>query len=261
MIVVFLATVYTRERTQLDTAATSDQIGSQNSPPKRTASFVCLTVKDFPTLANDQSISSITGTLTSHTPIFKTLPQRRVQRNPHRQQQQQQPRVKPSNGLEIDKMPGISPPIPPMPNLMELATRSTPLPNLTSSINHTDLPMMDSPSKHSYETHVDSNGVNHHRLHSITDNLLRPNSKIETLALRAITPGTGVKMPAVNHGNHKKSSSHKTSSQLPLATIESVLRERSMVIANENAHQPDAMERVNHALKQLYLPTERSKRP
>ena len=48
--------------------------------------------------------------------------------------------------------------------------------------------------------------------------------------------------------------------QTPLTTIDSVLRERSIAIANENAHQPDAMERVNHILKQLYLPTDKSKR-
>ena len=248
----FLGPNYARERPQMETTT--------NSPPKRTASFVCLTLKDLPQLTTDQSLATVTGTLNSNSSLFKTIPHRKVYRNPNRQQPV---RTKQINGLEIDQTTSISPPILVVPNLLDLATHSTPLPILTSTMTYVDPSSMDSPSRYTYETHVDSNGVNHHRLHPITDNFLRSNSKIETLALRAASPGMAVKMPVVYHGNSKRTSpqkSHLYMPQTPLTTIDSVLRERSIAIANENAHQPDAMERVNHILKQLYLPTDKSKR-
>jgi hypothetical protein len=232
----------------------------QNPPTlKRTASFVSLTLNDLPNQLNDQSIATISGTFVSQTPVFKTLPQRRLQRT-HRRQNQQQ--TKAFNGLEIDQIPSTSPPILTLPNLMEIATRSSPVLNRFSSINNADT---DSSNKFLYETETDSNGVNHHRLYTVNDNLLRPFSKNETPALRTYHK-TDVKMPVVNNnGNFKKSSPQKTnyhqsSSSQPLSNIETVLKERSIAIANENIYQPDALERVNHILKQLYLPTEKTKR-
>jgi hypothetical protein len=142
-----------------------------------------------------------------------------------------------------------------MPNLMELATRSSPLLNHSSSMTNHEMSFFDSSNKFSYDTQTDSNGVNHHRLFTINDNLLRPFSKNETPTLRNGI-GTGVKMPAVNiSGNNKRPPSQKGNT-----SIESVLRERSITIANEYMHQPDAMERVNQILKQLYVPTEKNKR-
>lgn len=258
----FLGGNYGRERSQMETATTiGDHMNSTNSPTKRTASFVCLTLKDLPNLTTDQSLGTVSGTLNSHSTIFKTLPHRKTHRSPNRQQPI---KIKSTNGLEIDKTSSISPPILTVPNLLDLATRSTPLPMLTSTMNYIDPSSIDSPNRYAYESHVDSNGINHHRLHLTTDNLLRSNSKIETLALRTTSPGISVKMPVVvHHGNSKRTSpqrNHLYMSQPALTTIDSVLRERSVVIANENTHQPDAMERVNHILKQLYLPTDKSKR-
>jgi hypothetical protein len=265
LIILFLDMFYPRERSQLETTASIDQNTSTNPPGKRTASFVCLTLNDLPTPSIDQSISTITGTLITQSPIFKTSPpQRRLQRNYHRQPQSQQP-MKPTNNLDINQIHSISPPsILQLPNLMELATRTSPLPNSTSAINNMDIPITDSSNKYSYETQIDSNGINHHRLHSTTDNLLRSFSKSDTPVLRT-SPIMGMKMPTVNNsnGNNKRSSSLRTNNyfpQQPLSTIDSVLRERSFIIANENIHQPDAMERVNHILKQLYLPSEKNKR-
>jgi hypothetical protein len=67
-------------------------------------------------------------------------------------------------------------------------------------------------------------------------------------------------MPTVSNGSHKRAPSQRTNSfliQQPLASMDSVLKERSVTIGNENVHHPDAMERVNHILKQLYLPAEK----
>lgn len=230
----------------------SDQAASPNSTTKRAApSFVCLNLNDAQTLPNDQLISTISGTLVSQTPVFKTLPQRRLQRNHHRQQQ----KLKSSNGLEIDKMPLTSSPPLAMPNLLELATRSTHLPNLTTSTHSMDPSTMESSNKYSYETQIDSNGVNHHRLHSNIDH--HPHSKNDTSPTRT-TLGTSVKMPVVNHGSPRKSASEKRSNysiQHTLSTIESVVKQRAMIITNENMHPPGAMDRVNHLLKEHYPPT------
>lgn len=248
---LFLATVYARERSQVESA--------MNPPAKRTASYVCLTLKDLPSIHADPSIATLSGSVVSHPSLFKTLPPRRTHRVPNRQPM----KIKQPNALEIDKTTSTSPPILTVPNLMDLATHPTPLPILNSSMNYTEGTSMDSPSRYAYDTQVDSNGVHHHRLYPIMDNLLRSTSKIETLAYRTISPGTSIKMPAVHHGNSKKSSPQRTNFLVPqqhLSTIDSTLRERSIVIANENVHQPDAMERVNSILKQLYLPTDKSKR-
>ncbi len=252
---------YTRDRSQLETTTTTipDQVTSSTSIVKRTASFVCLNLNDVPILPNDQLISTISGTLVSQSPLFKTLPNRRFQR-PSRQQQQSAPqKARSSNSLEIDKMPHIASPTLAMPNLLELATRTTPLPNLPSSTNNIDPATIESPYKYSYETQTDSNGVNHHRLHSNTDHHLRSHSKNEISPMRT-THGALIKMPIVISGNQKKLSPQKSNSystQQPLSTIESLLRERSMTIPNEHAHHSDGMERVNRILKQLYPQTEK----
>jgi len=253
-----------RERSQLEPIASPDQNTSTNQAVKRTASFVCLTLNDLPTPPIDQPISTITGTLITQSSIFRTSPpQRRLQRNHRRQPQSQQP-MKPTNNIDIDQIHSISPSMLTLPNLMELATRTSPHPNSTSAVTNMDITMTDSSNKFLYETQIDSNGINHHRLHPTTDNLLRSFSKVDTPVLRA-SPSMGIKMPTVNNsnGNNKRSSSLRTNNYFPqqtLSTMDSVLRERSIMIANENIHQPDAMERVNHILKQLYLPTEKHKR-
>ena len=261
------------ERLQLEASTVVDQnMSTTNATIKRTASFVSLNLKDLPTPTNDQLVSTISGTIVSQTSIFKNLPTRRIQHMPRRQQQQQN---KPLLSTESDRVLNTSPSNPSMPNLTELATHTSPLLILPSTANGNDLPMMDSPNKYSYETVIDSNGVNHHRLYTITDDFLRLFSKTETTGFRT-SPGANVKMPSVigNHSNNSNNnhnhsptkkglSSQKTTNHLiqqPSPPIDCVLRERSITIANENMHQPDAMERVNHILKQLYLPTEKTRR-
>ncbi|CAF3438790.1 unnamed protein product [Rotaria socialis] len=263
------------EHSQIDTSTLVDPNISittlNNTVSKRTASFVSLTLNDLPTIPNDQSIPTISSIISAQAPMFKNLPQRRLQHMHRRHQHQQHPQNKSTHGSESDRMPMLSPSTIAVPNLMELANRSSP-PHLigSSSMNLNDIPMIDSSNKYSYETITDSNGVNHHRLYTINDNFLRPFSKAETAAVRG-TSGMCTKMPPLsnnnnnnnNNNNLKRSLSQKSSNHLtqqPLATIESVLRERSIIIANENTHQPDAMERVNHILKQLYLPLDKTKK-
>lgn len=259
----YLAVFSISERPHLETAPTTDQLPSPPAQVKRTASFVCLNLPDLPPApTNDQSVSTISGAFVSPSSIFKTLPQRRLQRQAHRPKQQSQQPVKPVNGLENDHIPAISPPILSVPNLIELATRTTPLPNLTSSINNFDTYTGDSSNKFSYETQIDSNGINHHRLQPFNDHLLTQTARNDTSMARN-TPNISLKMPAVNTGNQKKVPTQRPVhyiGQQPLSSIESILRERSVIIGNENTPQPDAMERVNHILKQLYLPTEKTKR-
>jgi hypothetical protein len=249
---------YPRKCSPLEIISPIDQNLTPTATVKRTASFVCLNLNDIPNAANDQPLATISGTLITQPSILRTSPQRRLQRNNHRQQQQQ---TKSTNGIEIDQVHSITPAMLTLPNLMEIATRTSPLPNLTS--NNMDVPMTDSSNKYSYETQIDSNGVNHHRLQPTTDNHLRSYSKTETPILR-ISPTMSTKMPTLNNnGNHKKLSSQKTNNyfpQPPLSNIETILRERSLTISNENVQQPDSMDRVNHILKQLYLPTEKNKK-
>jgi len=263
-IILFSGMFYPREPSQLDTSLSMDQNISTNSIVKRNASFVCLTLNDLPIPPNDQSISTISGGLASPTTIFKSLPQRRKQRHDRHQQQQQ--KVKQLNGIEINQIHSTSPSVLTLPNLMELAARTAPLPNFSSPMNNIDISIMDSSNKYSYETQTDSDGVDHYRLYSTTENLLRSFSKHDTPISRT-SPGINIKMPAVNNNNnvhHKRLSPQRTTPHFPpqqsLPTIESVLNERSIIIGNENTHQSDAMDRVNHILKQLYLPTEKSKR-
>ncbi|CAF1931708.1 unnamed protein product [Rotaria magnacalcarata] len=259
------------EHSQIDTSTIIDPNASittlNNTMSKRTASFVSLTLNDLPSISNDQSIPTISSIISAQAPMFKNLPQRRLQQM-HRRHHHQQQQNKSTHGSESDRMPMLSPSTIAVPNLMELANRSSPSHLIvSSSMNLNDIPMIDSSNKYSYETITDSNGVNHHRLYTIADNLLRPFSKIETAAVRS-TSGMCTKMPPLsnsnnNNNNLKRSISQKSSNHLtqqPLATIESVLRERSIIIANENTHQPDAMERVNHILKQLYLPLDKTKK-
>ena len=247
----------------MEASTVPDPVTSPTSTAKRTASFVCLNLNDVPVLPNDQGITTISGTLTSQSSAYKTLPLRRLQR--HRQQQQapQSHKVKSSNSFEIDKMPRIaSATLSAMPNLLELATRTTPLPNLTSSTNYTDPSTTESGYRYSFDTHTDSNGVIHHRLQPNGDHNLRSHSKNEISAMR-ISLGADIKMPIVISGNQKRLASQKSNhypSQPPLSTIESLLRERSMTIANEHSLRPDTMERVNHIIKQFYPPTEKNKR-
>ncbi len=249
----------------MEAATVPDPVTSPTSTAKRTTSFVCLNLNDVPLLPNDQMISTISGALPTQSPVYKTLPLRRFPR--HRPQLQQQSpqshKIKSSNSLEIDKMPRIaSAALSTMPNLLELATRTTPLPNLSSSANNTDPSTIESAYRYSFDTQTDSNGVIHHRLQTSSDHNLRSHSKNEISSMR-IALGTDIKMPIGINGNQKKLASQKSnhySSQPPLSTIESLLRERSMTIANEHSLRPDTMERVNHIIKQFYPPTEKNKK-
>lgn len=259
---LFLDSFYPRERSQIEPTATSTD---PNSTIKRTASFVCLSLNDLPIPQQDPSIATISGTFVSQTPLFKTLPQRRIQRHIRRQpQQQQQNKTAITTNIDIDPSHSLSPSMLTLPNLMEIATRTSPLPNLTSSMNNIDIPIVESSNKFSYDTQIDSNGINHHRIYPTNDNILRSYSKTDT-PLSRTSPNLTIKMPVVNNNNShsKRTISQKTTNYFPqqsISSIDSVLRERSIIIGNENVHQPDAMERVNHILKQLYLPTEKHKR-
>jgi hypothetical protein len=108
-----------------------------------------------------------------------------------------------------------------------------------------------------------SSSINDNDIASITDtqidiNTVRSYPKHEMPILRT-------KTSIVNsNGNFKKSFSQKLHNyvvQQPLSSIESVLRERSISIAQENPNQSDTIERPNQLLKkQLYLPFEKTKR-
>ena len=138
-----------RERTVVETSLVveKDTTAVITAQPmvKRTASFVSLTLKDVPSAYHDPSVPTISGTLVSQTPVFKTLTQRRLQRmyrRHHQQQQQQQtlyphphPHPKLSSRIESEQITSISPPVVAMPNLMELAMRASPLPNIAGSID------------------------------------------------------------------------------------------------------------------------------
>ena len=247
---------------------------------KRTASFVSLTLKDVPNAYHDPSVSTISGTVVAQTPIFKTLNQRRLQRmyrRNHQQQQQPTPQqhTKLTSRVEIEQISSTPPPMVTMPNLMELAMRSSPLPNIAGSIdsgkrvqdaverNGWNLSCILEPSnRYAFETHTDTNGINHHRLYNLSENLFRPFSKNEAPIIRT-NPPVGIKMPSIsnNHdGSYRRSPScraHIVGAQQILPSIETVLKERSIVIAHENLPQVDAMDRVHQILKQLYVPSDK----
>jgi hypothetical protein len=96
----------------------------------------------------------------------------------------------------------------------------------------------------------------------MSDNLLRPFSKNDAPLIRTNST-VGIKMPTINNnhdGFHRRSPSCRTTisvGQQILPTIESVLKERSIVIASENIPQLDAMDRVHQILKQLYVPSDK----
>ena len=213
--------------------------------------MVSLNLNDFLSPSNEQYISTISGTYVSQPSISKTLPSRRLRIDRRHQQQQQN---KPLNGNEIE----------PMPNLMELATSISILPNHSSAMNNSEIPTVDSSNKYSYETQTDLNGVNHHRLYTVTDNVPNPLSKNESAVLRT-SVGLGIKMPPVLNGiaSHKRIATQKLNNYLSqqfLPTFEHIPRERSMLMSNENMNQPNAMERVNQIIQQLHLPSDKSKR-
>ncbi|UJR33783.1 hypothetical protein I4U23_021209 [Adineta vaga] len=224
-------------------ASASEVIG------KRTASMASLTLNDFLSPTVDQTISTISGTYVSQPTISKTLPIRRL-RTERRPPQQ----LKPIPTNETNQLA----------NVLEVKTSISPLLNLSSSINPGETSTIDSSYRYSYETQTDSNGINHHRLHSITNNTITSSSKPETSPIRT-NAGTGTKMPSVfnNIAQHKRVSKPKThiySTQQLLAPIESALRERSVVISNENTHEVNSMERVSQIIQQLHLPYEKNKR-
>ena len=103
---------------------------------KRTASLVSLTLKDLPNVANDQIVSTITGTLVAPAPNFKTSTQRRLQRiyRKHNQSQQQQTTSKhPTKNENESKNNGTS--LNMMPNLLEMAMFASPLPSTTPPLD------------------------------------------------------------------------------------------------------------------------------
>lgn len=145
-------TVPARERAVMETSLVIEKdtpaVNTTQPMVKRTASFVSLTLKDVPSAYHDPSVSTISGTLVSQTPVFKTLTQRRLQRmyrRHHQQQQQQQqtfyphphphPHPKLSSRIESEQISSTPPPAVAMPNLMELAMRASPLPNIAGSID------------------------------------------------------------------------------------------------------------------------------
>jgi hypothetical protein len=235
----------------LETPGTTDQnTSSTNHTGKRTASMVSLTLNDFLSPSNDQSISTISGTYVSQPSIPRTLPSRRL-RIDLRHHHQQNTTL---NGNETDQMP----------NLMELATAKSSRLSHASLTNNGDTSTMDSSNKYSYDTQTDSNGISHHRLYTVPDNVLSPLAKNETAILRT-SVGLGTKMPPVMNsiGNLRRTSTQKSInyfSQQILAPIEPSPKERSIHIPKENVYQPNAMERVNQIIQQLHLPTEKHKR-
>jgi hypothetical protein len=236
----------------LETSGTTDlNTSSTNHVGKRTASMISLTLNDFLSPSNDQSISTISGTYVSQPSIPRTLPSRRLRIDRRHQQQQQNTTL---NGNETDQMP----------NLMELATSKSSRLSHASLMNNVDTSTMDSSNKYSYDTQTDSNGISHHRLYTVPDNVLSPLAKNETAILRT-SVGLGTKMPPVMNsiGNLRRTSTQKSInyiSQQILAPIEPSLKERSILITKENIYQPNPMERVNQIIQQLHLPSEKHKR-
>ena len=114
-----------------------------------------------------------------------------------------------------------------------------------------------------YETHTDNDGIPHHRLQTIPDSPLRSSSTNGSPIIRTHT-SFGIKMPTIgtNHQHHHQDSNHRRTPsnrantihvQPILPNIDAVLRERSLVIANENMPHIDAMDRVHQVLKNFYV--------
>ena len=110
---------------------------------------------------------------------------------------------------------------------------------------------------------MDAQGVNHHRLYPMPETILRPFSKTENSIIKTNSTAPGVRMPIIggsHEGNFNRASSHKghpSLTQPVLPTIESVLRERSIILGGETGPQLNAMDRVHQILKQLYVPNEK----
>lgn len=118
----------------MDKDTTNGTTSTQTAKPtiKRAPSFISLTLKDLPDPPPDQSVSTISGTHVNQTATFKTLTQRRLQRlyRRHHSQNPSQP-LKTTNKVEIDSFHTASPAVP---NLMDLALRTTPILNHSTSI-------------------------------------------------------------------------------------------------------------------------------
>lgn len=118
----------------MDKETTSGTTSTQTTKPtiKRAPSFISLTLKDLPDPPADQSVSTISGNHINQTATFKTLTQRRLQRlyRRHHSQNPSQP-LKTTNKVEIDSIHAASPAVP---NLIDLALRTTPILNHSSSI-------------------------------------------------------------------------------------------------------------------------------
>jgi hypothetical protein len=173
-------------------------------------------------LSNSSYDQSKAGTLFSPTPMFKSLPNKRLQHIQRRQQQQQQ-----NNKNDTEQTNNMCPPIITMPHLMEFSRRLS----YSSSLNDNDGTITD--------TQIDSNSI-----HSP--------SKQETPILRT-------KMPILNN---KRTFSQKIPNyvlQSPLSTIESVLKERSIGLTQENSpNQSNRLRCVNQIFKkQIFLPFEK----
>ncbi|CAF0797597.1 unnamed protein product [Adineta steineri] len=238
-----------REQSQLETSSNIDQhTSSTNIIPKRTASMISLTLNDILSPMNDGPISTISGTYVTQPSISKTLPIRRLHAERRLQTQQRE-----QNRLTYDNET----------NLMELNTSISPLLNLSTSINGGDTSVMELSNRYSYDTQMDSNGISHHRLYTLPDNLLSPMSKTEMPLLRT---GMNSKMlPALsNNILHKRVPKFKPNiytTQHILAAIEPLPKEQSTNnIPNENAPQLNAMDRVNQIIHQLHLPPDKNKR-
>lgn len=121
---------------------------------------------------------------------------------------------------------------------------------------------LDTTQQYTYETHTDNDGVYHHRLQAIPDSPLRSSSKNGSPIIRTTT-SFGIKMPTIaahHEGNHRRTPTQRANTihvQPLLPNIDTVLRERSIVIAHENMPHIDPMDRVHQAVKQLYVPSDK----
>jgi hypothetical protein len=101
------------------------------------------------------------------------------------------------------------------------------------------LSIVDATNRFTYETQVDSNGINHHRLFSVPTNPIGPFSKDESSIIRTSTM-SGIKMPVIGqyHDGHSRQAivqrTNTSLTQQSLPMIESALKERSLVIVNEH---------------------------
>ncbi|CAF1447114.1 unnamed protein product [Adineta ricciae] len=238
------------EHSQLEISSIADQNTSlTHGIGKRTTSLASLTLNDFLPSLPDQPISTISGTYVSQPTISKNLPVRRL-----RTERRPQLSNRTISSNDISQLSHV----------LEITTPITPQLNLSSSINAIDTSVTDSSNRYSYETQMDSNGINHYRLQAVLDNVHSSLPKSDAPVIRS-NANAGVKMPSVfnsvtQHKRVSKPRSYVYSTQQLLAPIEPTARELSASILHENTHQLNPMERFSQIVQQLHVPAEKSKR-